>query len=808
MSDYLDPNNEELLKDFFAEAEMQVELLEQNILVLEHDTSNAEAIDEIFRAAHTLKGAAATVQMTELTEFTHVVEDLLDEIRSGKVKTSSELIDLLLEAIDVIKAMLSSRADSEPYTEDVTGLKTRLRGFINKKPDAHAVAKPAAPKAPIPAKKAEPVQNETVEEDASGLSEYETLELREAADGTPVFRVKVSFNPDNPMNTVGGIQVFAALKDFGNILKTIPDFDALYEDVFHPEVVYFLASSRDEELIQKSVSISDVTLSVEIELLVHADAPVEKPATKPRSISMTPEELSAISVKDIKTGPAQDVEIQETPVEVPTNNDGEEHAGQALNEAGRAPRDEKKHTSAGGSILRVESRRIDELLNLVSETVINKATFNQVSNQFTEVLNSFQGVQVEYRQLVKQFLDSIPDYLERAQKGQSVKDMRRELSEKFSSISSMYDPHVTTLKTTIGKFKNTAQNLGRITGELQEGVMRIRMVPISQIFSRFPRLVRDLSKQLGKDINLVIEGEDTELDKSVIEDLLDPLIHCVRNAIDHGVESPEKRRAQGKSEQGRVLLRASNEGNMILIEISDDGHGIDVEAVRKKAIERGIIHPNKNLSDVEAFALIFDPGFSTAEKVTNISGRGVGLDVVKKQIEKLNGNVTVTSEHGKGTRFIIKIPLTLAIIQGLLVRVGTEMYAIPITAVLDSHRIKPSDIRMIDNYEVFNVRDDVVSLMRLGRLFRIPTDEQKEYYFVVIVGSGEKKMGLIVDALIGEEDVVIKPLRDHYTNAPGIAGANITGNGTVSLIIDVSQLLELGQNREIEARRQRDLAFK
>lgn len=338
--------------------------------------------------------------------------------------------------------------------------------------------------------------------------------------------------------------------------------------------------------------------------------------------------------------------------------------------------------------------------------------------------------------------------------------------------------------------------------------MRIRMVPISQIFSRFPRLIRDLSRSLQKKINLVIEGEETELDKSVIEDLLDPLIHCVRNAIDHGIEDPDERRAKGKPIEGTIHLKASNEGNLIVIEVSDDGRGIDVEAVRRRAIERGIIHPNKSLSDVEAYNLIFEPGFSTAKTVTSISGRGVGLDVVRKQIEKLNGSVTVTSEWGKGTRFLIKLPLTLAIIQGLLVRVGTERYAIPITSVIDSHRIRPSDIKSIDNYEVFNVREEVVSILRLNRLFRIPSNEQQDYYFVVIVGSGENKMGLVVDSLIGEEDVVIKPLKDGFTNVPGIAGANITGDGTVSLIIDVPQLLELGLKREWEERRKREAVIR
>jgi two-component system chemotaxis sensor kinase CheA len=334
------------------------------------------------------------------------------------------------------------------------------------------------------------------------------------------------------------------------------------------------------------------------------------------------------------------------------------------------------------------------------------------------------------------------------------------------------------------------------------------MVPISQIFSRFPRLVRDLSKSVNKKVNLVIEGEETELDKSVIDDLLDPIMHSVRNSVDHGIESAEVRRAAGKPEEGRVLLKAANEGNMIVIEIADDGKGIAVESVKAKAVERGLISPNKLLTDVEAFNLIFEPGFSTAKQITNISGRGVGLDVVRRQIDKLNGTVTVTSEHGKGTKFIIKLPLTLAIIQGLLVRVGTEIYSIPINSVIESLRVKPEEIKKIDNYEVFNIRSDVISLLRLNRPFGIRTEETQDYNFIVIVGTAEKKLGFLVDSLSGEEDVVIKPLRDQFTNSPGIAGASILGDGSVSLIIDVSQLLELGLKKEMEQRQVREASIK
>ncbi|GAB1432385.1 hypothetical protein MASR2M29_10100 [Spirochaetota bacterium] len=480
-----------------------------------------------------------------------------------------------------------------------------------------------------------------------------------------------------------------------------------------------------------------------------------------------------------------------------THEEPEEKSGEVKRSLGQA-----------GSILRVDSKRIDNLLNLVSETVINKATFNQISLRFGEIQGVFQSNQAQFREKLKNLFDELPNYLTGIQAGHSAKDIKKEIMDKYSGLYSMFDSFDTEFKSNTAKFRSTAQNLGRIASELQEGVMRIRMVPISQIFNRFPRLIRDLSKNLNKKVNLVIEGEETELDKSVIEDLLDPIMHSVRNSLDHGIESPEARKAAGKPEEGTIMLRASNEGNMIIIEIADDGNGIDVEAVKARAIERGIIHPGKVLTELESFNLIFEPGFSTAAKVTNISGRGVGLDVVKRQIEKLNGSVSVSSQKGKGSKFVIKLPLTLAIIQGLLVKVGKEIYSIPISSVIESHRIKPSEIRMIDNYEVFNVRNDVVSLLRLNRLFRIQTAEQSEYCFVVIVGTSDKRVGLMVDSLIGEEDVVIKPLRDQFTNSPGIAGASILGDGSVCLIIDVSQLLELGQKKELEERQRLELTIR
>ncbi|HET7839863.1 MAG TPA: chemotaxis protein CheA [Rectinemataceae bacterium] len=795
MSDYLDPNNEELLKDFFSEANGQVETLEQNVLVLENDPSNRDAIDEIFRAAHTLKGGSGTVEMTELAEFTHLVEDVLDGLRSGVAEVSESLIDALLGSIDVIKAMLRAREAKTAYRGDTTAVKASLASFL---PAGAVSAKHLAPK---PAAKAEPKRPGPASS-ATDLSEYEMLELRETAGADRrVFRLTLNFNPDNIMKTVSAIHAFAALRDTGTVLKTVPDFEKLYEDAFYPTVTYYLAADKDPEELRRKAMIPDVVLEVELEeLLVEtgpkAAAPVAKAAAPAAKAVATAQAPLAPAAKPPRQAPAKPEHPAPAEAEVP-----EEAVLAAPAQEDEHKDVESRRNSQAGSILRVDSRRIDNLLNLVSETVINKATFNQISAQFGELMGSLQTAQSKFRDGLKELFDDLPEQLAGLQAGKTPKQIKKEITEKYGSIYQAFDGVEASLKTDVAKFRSTAQNLGRITGELQEGVMRIRMVPISQIFSRFPRLVRDLTKSLNKKVDLVIEGEETELDKSVIEDLLDPLMHSVRNALDHGIETPEERRAAGKPEEGTVLLKASNEGNMIIIEIADDGKGIDVEAVRTKAVERGLIHPSKVLTDIEAFNLIFDAGFSTAKSVTNISGRGVGLDVVKRQIEKLNGSVTVSSQRGKGTRFTIKLPLTLAIIQGLLVRVGREIYSIPITSVIESHRIKPSDIKMIDNYEVFNIRNDVVALLRLNRVFRIETAEQRDYHFVVIVGTAEKRMGLMVDSLIGEEDVVIKPLRDQFTQSPGIAGASILGDGSVCLIIDVSQLLELGLKRELEERR-------
>ena len=819
MSDYLDPNNEELLKDFFAEAEQQVEQLESNILVIENDPSNHEAIDEIFRAAHTLKGGSATVEMMELSHFTHIVEDVLDEIRSDRLKVDEDVVDLLLTSIDVIKAMLEARQNGSVYEENIDSIVEKLHGYIPQsggKAPAKTAAKPAAAPKPAPAPKPAEAPAPAASSPAlilPSITEEDFAELKQTCEGNQkLWCIAVKFDENNPMNTVGGIQVFAALKNVGNVLKTVPDFDALYEDQFYENVFYYVATEAEGSEIEDCAFLSDVTLITDAHLLedyttgTEADPSVAKTVAAQSAVAAKPAPAASAPVTPKASEPAGNMSAAQ-----------EELLGDILNDNVLKPEpkkeekkaEPKKETSAHaqqGSILRVDSRRIDNLLNLVSEAVINKASFNQLATQNAAELSRFQSIEAEYKERLHNLFDRLPDYMEQIKEGVPSVEIRKNILKEYGSLSNIFDEYESEAKGISGKFRSYTQNYGTIASDLQEGVMKIRMVPINQIFSRFPRVVRDLQRDLNKKIDLVIEGEDTELDKSVVEDLLDPIMHCVRNSVDHGIEAPEVRVANGKPETGTILLKASNEGNQIVIEVKDDGAGIDVEKVRKKAVERGLIHPDKAVTEQDAFNLIMQPGFSTADKISNISGRGVGLDVVKTMINNLKGTISINSAKGKGTSFIIKLPLTLAIIQGLLVRVGKEVYSIPIANVIESQCINISEINHIDNYEIMNVRNEVISVLRLSRLFGIPESVHSDECYIVIVGSQEKKIGVMVDALIGEEDVVIKPLKDQFTNSPGIAGASILGDGSVSLIIDVGQLLELGVKQELLAQEQEQYA--
>jgi len=800
MSDFID---ESLLKDYFDEAYNQIDIIESNLLILEKNNKEKDAIDSIFRAAHTLKGGSATVQMDELTKFTHLLEDAMDEIRSGKAEITSSVIDTLLSALDIIKNMIKARSEGGIYSADISKTVNELKNIT--------VSKDIEGKKEIEKRSEKEEENK---ESSLSISEYDLLEINESnPDNLPLYKMIVTFDESNPMRTVGGIQVFTSLREIALVIKTIPDFDEIYSEVFHREVVYIVASNSPKEKLIQYATIPDTTVDVKIYEISQEnlgkdggiksdkakDVKKEKEDTKKKvEVKEQKKEQKIEEKRDVKKDniiieKKIEENIKEEAVEEKKSLSSTQKELDSIK--GQKDGSQKAITS---SILRVESSRIDDLLNLVSEIVINKATFNQLNLHFLESLENLSFTINDYKDKLKQFIDKTPELIEKLQDSNMHIQIKKEIQSDFASLTNQFDSFFAQYKSLIDRFRSTSQNLDRISSSLQEGVMRVRMVPIRQIFTRFPRLVRDLSRDLKKEVELILEGEETEIDKAMIDDLIDPLIHIVRNAIDHGFEPPEEREKLGKKNPGILNLSAQNEGNLITISVTDDGKGIDVEKIRKKAIEKGLITSDKILRDTEVYNFIFEPGFSTAEKVTAVSGRGVGLDVVKKNIEKLNGSIRVSSEYGKGTTFLIKLPLTLAIIQGLMVKVREEIYAIPISSVLESIRIKPEEIKSIDNYEVINVRDDVLSLLRLNRLFKLEQNENMDYYFVVIVGSGDKKIGLLVDSLIGEEDIVIKPLKDKYTSTPGIAGATILGDGTVSLILDVSQLIDLGLKTEME----------
>ena len=396
------------------------------------------------------------------------------------------------------------------------------------------------------------------------------------------------------MNSVGGIQVFAALKSCGTVLKTIPDFDALYEDKFWKNVTYYVSSASTGDQLEDVAFLDDVTLSTDAQDITNASVGGSAPEAQPAVAPVAQPAPVAAPVQAAPAAPVSPAPASEAPAAPAASASPAPEAKAGENKPAAAKSAAKPAAEhAQSAVLRVDSKRVDYLMNLVSETVITKAAFNQAALQQTDLLVQFQTLITSYKDKIHRMFEQMPQYLEQIQEGVSLKDIKANLQNDFGDVTNHFDTFEGKFKELDARFHSSTQNLGRIAGELQEGVMKIRMVPISQIFDRFPRVVRDLQKDLGKKINLIIEGKETELDKTVVDDLLDPLMHCVRNSCDHGIESPDIRREAGKDETGTVLLKAANEGNMIIIDIVDDGAGINVEKVRQKAIERGIIHPNK-----------------------------------------------------------------------------------------------------------------------------------------------------------------------------------------------------------------------
>ncbi|UPA18132.1 chemotaxis protein CheA [Borrelia puertoricensis] len=847
----LDSENKELLEIFFEEAQNLVDTLEENILSLEDDPNNSETIDEIFRAAHTLKGGSASVDMMELSGFTHVVEDVFDAIRDNKLKICNDLVDLLLNALDVIKDMLDARLNGDVYLKDVSDLKNKLRRFLG---NDHQT---------VPEISLENIDDEFL------LSSYDLSDMREVVGlGQKVLKVSIYFDKDNPMATIAGIQMFQALKDLGPILYTVPNYEQLIADKFLRRVDYYLISLNNNN-IEEKIKLSGVALSYAIDefdidnelaktessernFVVHdilsegkvrlsndelislreriGDAKLfevklnfnkDNPMSTISGLQMLqalkslgevyksiPEDLLAdkffdfivyylisdTSVDSIsKKVNLSDVVVSFDINEIDLKNIKDVNLN--IEVGSYASSKESKKTAVNVNLIRIDSKRIDSILNLVSEAVISKSTYNQINSDMISFLynfNYFYDYQENFRNSflvdLKMIFKDMGLELESSLEEQIANLVEHKLDRSLQDMVGLRDLLFKILQDS----RFASNRLSRIITDLHESVLKTRMLPVSSIFSRFARVIRDLSKKLGKIVELSTEGEDTEVDKSVIDDLVDPLIHCVRNSIDHGLETADERLSKGKDKAGHIILRAKNEGNVISIEIEDDGRGIDPDIIRQKSIEKGLIKEDTVLSESEILNLIFEPGFSTASQITDVSGRGVGLDVVKNNIKKLNGTIVIDSKVNIGTTFKIKLPLTLVIVQGLLVKSGSEIYVVPLNSVLETHRVSEENIKLLENdHEVYNLREEVISVLRLDELFNIKNDQNLYEKFLIVISVNDKKAGIVVDSILGEEDFVVKPIKDKYASSPGIVGATTLGNGKVVLIIDVFRLFDL-----------------
>lgn len=747
MDDYI----KSLLKDFFEEAFDMLDRLEQNILILDKDRNNTDAIQEIFRAVHTLKGSAGAVELFDTQKYAHRFEDLLDLIRNNQIKVDDKTIDILLKGIDILKELINGASEEKEYSGNIEEEIKNLENFKNLKLSG-AISESV---------------NTKSEKDSISVSvggKYDNLNfdndildsIREGIEnGLKTKLVFVKFNAESPMKTVGGVQVYVELKDSGDIIASVPSLQNLEGDEFYQNVIYVIETAEEDESIVKNITLPEITEEIKIEEFILEE--YEKFLIDKKDKALEKAQAQAKIEKDAK------------------------HERQS-------------------SFLRVESDRIDDMMNQVGELVTNKSSYEQYDDDLTSYTKIIEyginDIRKYYKDSVIQILRKLEYYVNKKE----IKDLRNSYLDGFNNKLIDMVKMEEDLKETLDKFRNSYQLLTRVTNDLQETVMKIRMLPIAQTFNRFPRLIRDLSRDLGKEVKLEMSGEETELDKSVIEVLVDPLIHIVRNAMDHGIEMPEEREKAGKPRVGTISLSASHNGNLIVIKISDDGKGMSPQKIFENAIKKGLVSADAKLTEKQMLEYIFAPGFSTATKVTNLSGRGVGMDVVKKSLDKINGTVGIETELGKGSTFFLRIPLTVAIIQALIVDAEKEYYAIPINSISETLKIGVEDIQNLEGTEVIKIREDVINVLSVKELFKLPTryESHIKSYYAVILASEDKKVALLVNNLIGEQDIVIKTLKDKVTRVEGISGATILGDGTVSFILDIQTIVGLGTKRIIE----------
>ena len=671
---------------FLDESHEHLQSLNEGLLRLEENMEEIDAVNDIFRNAHTLKGMSATMGFAKIAELTHEMEDVLDLVRKSQLKLNEDIMDTLFKCLDSLEQMVDSVGNGEAEdVVDVSDLVAKLSS-ISKGTPAPAAATPAA---------AAPAATAAGGNTGMAEMEFDDIDLdvmkkaKEA--GMNLFHAKITLMETCVLKAARSVMVMQALDEVGDVIKSVPPAEDLEQEKFERSFEIIIATSADAQAVQNAVD----TVS-EIE-----DVHVE---------SVDPDKVG----KGAAPAPAA-----AAPAAKPAAPAAKKEAAKP---AAAAPK--KQHQSQS---VRVDIEKLDTLMNLMGELVINKVRLEQIGQTHR-----------------------LTDLME------------------------------------------TLEQMDRVTGDLQNIVMKVRMVPVSAVFNRFPRMVRDVSKELGKEINLTIEGEETELDRTVIDEIGDPIMHLLRNSLDHGVESPDVREAKGKSRTGEVGLIARHEGNNVVIMITDDGAGIDANKIRRKAVEKGMITQSEadSLDDADAVRLIFLPGFSTAEQITDISGRGVGMDVVRSKIEALSGHVDVETHIDEGSIFKIKLPLTLAIIQAMLVRVQEEMYAIPLTSIDSTINIEPSDIQTVQNKEVIVLRGEIIPIIRMEEALQVPHTKDSDEHFVVVVHAGEAKAGIVVDNLIGQQEIVIKTLGNLFAGLKLFGGATVLGDGRVALILDVATMIQ------------------
>lgn len=701
-------NFDQYIDIFLDESREHLQNLNECLLRIEDNPNDMETVNEIFRIAHTLKGMSGTMGFTNMQKLTHKMENVLDGIRSQKIVVNRDIIDTLFEGLDVLEGQVKNiETEGKEQNIDITDLVTRLEsiesgGTVTQETKSNEQTASAS-------------QTDSTNGLSLNLSETDKDALYSSlsqaiSSGMSVYKADVYVDEKCMLKSARAFIVYKNVEDIGEIVYSNPSSDDLEKESFEGQfsLLVLTQESVDElkGLIENVSEITKVEVSAfDIENLKQKEQPQEvkqeQPATQAPQSELKPVEPQQTAAPQIA----------------------------AQSTKASAPADAKKTESRANKsskTIRVDTDRLDNLMNLVSELIIVKT--------------------------------------------------RLEDSEIFSKRQNMTD---------------AIEYLERVTTSLHDAVTKVRMVPIERVFNRFPRVVRDLSKDLNKEIELIMEGEETEVDRTVIDEIGDPLIHLLRNSADHGIESPEERIAKGKNEKGTVRLIAFQDGNTVVIEVTDDGAGINVEKVKEKAIERGILSKEQadEMDANRAAELIFAAGFSTADHISNVSGRGVGLDVVKNKIETLSGTVEVKTEKDKGSAFIIRLPLTLAIIQALLVIIGDEKYAIPLNNIKEITDINTENIRNIEGKEIILYRDTPLELKRMSEVMEVENSERKQgTVTVVIVRKGDKDLGLIVDSLIGQQEIVIKSLGPYLHFVKLIAGATILGNGGVALIIDTNEI--------------------